>query len=133
MKKIVLILLTVVSLLNADWFGNEEKKSPMLAASPYSTFKDKIGKEPLMIEFGATSCHSCQIMGRTLYKIKQKYPDANIYFINIYENKEVAEELGIKMIPTQKYLDKGGKVVDTHIGVISFDELEKNLKDLGLI
>jgi thioredoxin 1 len=133
MKKIVLILLTTVSIINADWFGDNTKKSPMLAISPFSVFKDKIGKEPLMIEFGSTSCHSCQIMGRTLYKMKQKYPNINIYFIDIYEDKEVAEQFGIKMIPTQKYLDKNGQVIDTHIGVIEFHKLEKKLQALGIL
>jgi len=129
LKKLFVLFLTVFGFSSV----NALAKEPMLKATAFSQIKHKIGKEPIMMEFGATSCHSCQEMGRILYKIKEKYPQANIYFINIYEDKDTAKAFKIRMIPTQKYLDKDGTVVDTHMGGIEQDELEEKLKHLGVI
>ena len=128
-KKLMMIVLTLFSLSGVNALANE----PMLQATAFTDIEKYIGKKPMMLEFGATSCHSCIAMGRILYKIKAKYPQSHIYFIDIYKNKESAKHYKIRMIPTQKYLDKQGKVVDTHMGVIEQDELEKKLKKLGVI
>ena len=137
MKKIILTLVALVTVVSALWLANDKTQKidtdKTLAATPFSEFKHKIGKEPLMIEFGSVSCHSCQIMGNILYKIKQKHPQSNIYFIDIYKDKEVAREFKIRMIPTQKYLDRSGHVIDTHMGVIEQDDLENKLKKLKVL
>jgi len=128
-KKILTIVLTLLGLNTVSALANE----PMLEATPFSQIQKHIGKVPMMLEFGATSCHSCVKMGRLLYKLKAKYPKSHIYFIDIYKDKQSAKNYKIRMIPTQKYLDKHGKVVDTHMGVIDEDELEKKLKNLKII
>ncbi len=137
MKKIILTLIALVTVGSSLWLANDKTQkidtNMTLASTPFSKFKHKIGQEPLMIEFGSVSCHSCQVMGNILYKIKQKHPQSNIYFIDIHEDKEVARKFGIRMIPTQKYLDKNGNVVDTHMGVIEQDELEEKLKKLKVL
>jgi len=47
--------------------------------------------------------------------------------------KITAMKFKIRMIPTQKYLDKDGNVTDTHMGFIKQEELEKKLKIMGII
>jgi len=54
-------------------------------------------------------------------------------WINSVDKTLVARKFGIRMIPTQKYLDKNGNVVDTHMGVIEQDELEEKLKKLKVL
>lgn len=139
MKKIVLSLSLAIVSVSANWlpsvFNNKEtqKEQKILRATPFLQIEQKISKEPMMLEFGATSCHSCVEMGKILYKIKQKYPNSNIYFVDVYEDKEAAMKFKIRMIPTQKYLNKEGQTVDTHVGMIKQAELEKKLKSLGII
>ena len=87
----------------------------------------------MMIEFGSDKCMSCQQMGRILYKIKQTHPAAMIYFVDIYQNMPAARQFGIRMIPTQKFLDAKGQTVETHIGVLDQDILEKKLHELGVL
>lgn len=128
-KKLIMMALTLFGFSTLNALADE----PMLQATPFAQIQKQIGKVPMMLEFGATSCHSCIAMGRILYKIKAKYPKSHIYFIDIYEDKESAKHYKVRMIPTQKYLDISGSVVDTHMGVIEQDELEKKLKSLGVI
>lgn len=140
MKKIVLTLIAFTTLMiiaSALYLANDKTHKidtdATLKSTPFSDFKHKVGSEPLMIEFGSVNCHSCNVMGNILYKIKQKHPKSNIYFIDIYEDREAAKEFGIRMIPTQKYLDKNGNIVDTHMGVIEQSELEKKLQLLKVL
>jgi len=123
----IFLLLFVLNNLHAS--SNE----PMLDATPFSKIEAKVGKTPMMLEFGATSCRSCIAMGKTLYKIKKKYPKSDIYFIDIYEDKQAARKFKIRVIPTQKYLNSAGNIVDTHMGIIEQDELEQKLKSLSII
>ena len=129
LKRLLVIGLTLFGLSNITALADE----PMLKATPFSQIENKIGKEPIMLEFGATHCRSCIAMGKMLYKMKEKYPKGNIYFIDIYEDKETARKFKIRVIPTQKYIDSNGSVVDTHMGVIEKDELEEKLKTVGVI
>ncbi len=137
MKKILLSISMLVSFLNASWlpsvFNTPQKQEKMLSATDFSQIENKIGKVPMMLEFGATSCHSCIVMGKMLYKVKQKYPDAHIYFIDIYKDRQTAMKFGIRMIPTQKYLDKDGNLIETHMGVIDEVAFEEKLKTLGIL
>ena len=135
MKKIILILILALSIANASWFisENNEQESKSLQATPFAEFENKISEEAMMIEFGSVSCHSCQVMGELLYKIKRKHPEANIYFVDIYKDKAAAKKYAIRMIPTQKYLDKDGKIIETHMGILKQEVLEKKLKSMGII
>lgn len=117
MKIILVLLFTAFSLLAQE---------PMLRETPYKYVKPSIGKgKPHFLEIGSDSCQSCQIMGRTLYKVKQKNPQYNIEFINVQREREAAYELGVRMIPTQIIYDKDGKEVYRHIGLIGSRELHE--------
>lgn len=56
----------------------------MLQESQYKYVEQSIGKgKPYFLEVGSNSCHSCQVMGNMLYKVKQKNAAYNIHFINV--------------------------------------------------
>jgi len=81
-SKIIVIFLVILGFSNVYASSNE----PVLQATSFSQIENKIGKAPMMLEFGSTSCYSCVVMGKLLYKIKKKYPKGNIYFIDVYED-----------------------------------------------
>ncbi|HFU74205.1 MAG TPA: thioredoxin [Helicobacteraceae bacterium] len=92
-------------------------EEPMLRETPYAFVKESIGKgKPHFVEVGSDSCHSCQIMGRLLYKVQKEYPHYNIDFVNVKREREAAYELKIQMIPTQLIFDKTGQEVYRHVG-----------------
>lgn len=100
----------------------------MLEATPYVDIVSHIGKAPLLIEFGSTSCASCVEMGKLLYKVKQEYPKSAIYFVEVYKEQQATRDYRIQMIPTQVYLDALGAVSDKHIGMVSYEQLVEKLK-----
>jgi len=101
-------------------------EKPSLKESPYKLVKPSIGQgKPFFLEIGSESCHSCVVMGHTLYDVSQKHPEYNLHFINVKKERAVAFELSVRMIPTQIIYDKTGKEVYRHIGLLSKAELEK--------
>jgi len=62
-------------------------------------------------------------MSTMLYKITQKHPEYNIYFINVKKERQAAFDLKVRMIPTQIIFDENGEEVYRHIGVLSNSEL----------
>jgi len=113
--------------------SNESQKSvalgdKMLQPTPYSQAFKQVGKKPMLLEFGSTTCASCIQMGKILYKIKEDHPQAEVYFIDIYADKEVMQNFKIQMIPTQVYVSDKGFEIDRHIGVIEYEDLILKLK-----
>ena len=116
MKKSLLL----IALLSFKLLASE----PMLKETPYVYVKSSIGKgKPYFLEIGSESCHSCQIMGKLLYKVKKQHPEYQVYFINVKKERHVAQKLAIRMIPTQIIYDTVGKEVYRHIGPLGTDEL----------
>lgn len=102
---------------------------PMLKETPFSkVLKEIKAKKPVFLDIGSDSCFSCQEMGKILYKVKKEHPNFPIYFINVKKERFVAYELKVQMIPTQIILDKNGKEVFRHIGVLSEEGVETLLK-----
>lgn len=119
--KIFIILLLVAQMLLAN--------GPTLKESEFKYVEQSIGKgKPYFLELGADSCRSCQIMGNMLYQVKKKNRLYNIHFINVKREREVAQKLQIRMIPTQIIYDKEGKEVYRHIGVLGTSELKELFK-----
>lgn len=114
------ILTLIVLFISTTLFAQEH----LLHETPYIYVKESIGKgKPYFLEIGSDSCHSCKIMGKLLYKVKQKYPEYQIAFINVKKERHVAQQLHIRMIPTQIIYDKKGKEVYRHIGLLETQTL----------
>jgi len=119
MKKIVLILGV---LLSVTLFAEEA----MLKETKFTQVLQQITKhKKTFIEVGSDSCHSCQKMGRLLYKIKQQHPEYPIYFVNVHKERQAAYKMRVQMIPTQILVDSGGNEIYRHIGILSQEEIQK--------
>jgi len=144
-KKIILVVLTFL-LVGCGEAKVEDKKpiaSPlkktqeastaMLEATPYAQIASAIGKSPMLVEFGSTSCASCVEMGTLLYRAKQEYPQSAIYFVEVYNDQLATRDYRIQMIPTQIYLDAKGAESDRHIGAVNYEQLIAKLKEQNVI
>ena len=118
------LLSTLLLFLTLNLFANE----PMLRETQYQYVASSIGKgKPYFLEVGSDSCHSCQIMGKLLYKVHKKYPQYEIHFINVKKEREAAYALKIQMIPTQLIFDAQGREVYRHVGLLTTNDLMKTL------
>ncbi len=96
-------------------------------------FKDKVldSEKVVLVDFWATWCPPCRMMTPILEDIsKHMADDVDIAKVNVEEsadNGALAQEYGVQGIPNMQVF-KGGKVVDTFVGMRPANILEEDLK-----
>jgi thioredoxin 1 len=96
-----------------------------------STLNSKV----TFIELGSVNCIPCKQMQPVMKAIEEKYPnEVKVIFYDVWtkEQKPFAQKYGIKLIPTQVFLDENGKEFHRHEGFYPEDEIHKLLKSKGL-
>lgn len=87
-------------------------------------------EKPVMIDFWATWCGPCRMLGPTVDEIAEEYEGRVVVAkCNVDDADEVSMKFRIRNIPTLIFL-KGGEVVDRAVGVVSKAEIEAKLNAL---
>jgi putative thioredoxin len=91
----------------------------------------KSEKMPVVVDFWASWCGPCQMLGPVIEKLAKEYKGKiDIVKCSVEENQETAEEYGIMSIPSVKMF-KDGEIVDEFLGFMPEskirDWLEGNL------
>ena len=79
------------------------------------------------IELGSVNCVPCKMMQPVMKEIEEEYADTvKVVFYDVWtkEDKKIAKQYGIKVIPTQVFLDENGKEFFRHQGFFSKEEIE---------
>ncbi|MBO1764817.1 thioredoxin [Escherichia coli] len=73
-------------------------------------------KETLMVlDCFATWCGPCKVIAPQVVKLSEKYPNARFFKLDVDEVPDVAQELGIRAMPTF-LLFKGGDKISEVVG-----------------
>ena len=90
----------------------------------------KSGNLPLVVDFWATWCGPCRMIAPIVAELAEE-SDGRIAVgkCDVEENDELAEEFGIRNIPTILFF-KNGEVVDKLVGAVSKAKLEEKFKTL---
>ena len=94
----------------------------------YQSLLLKSGTEPVLVDFSAVWCQPCQQMVRLLEEIESSY-EGQITFVkmDVDECQEVANQLGVRSIPTLVLL-KNGEPSGYLVGAQSKGKIEAFLK-----
>ena len=87
------------------------------------------------IELGSVNCIPCKQMQPVMKSIEGKYGNqVKVIFYDVWksEQKKYATQYGIKLIPTQVFLDENGKEFHRHEGFYPEAEIDKILQGKGL-
>ena len=87
------------------------------------------------IELGSVNCVPCKQMQPVMKSIEEKYGEqVKVIFYDVWkqEQKKYAQQYGIRLIPTQVFLDENGKEFHRHEGFYPEAEIEKLLQTKGL-
>jgi len=89
---------------------------------------------PTMVEVGSETCIPCKAMVPVLAELRRDYAGKlRVVFINFEKESEVAEKCGVKMIPTQIFLDQNGKELFRHEGFYAKGEIDAKLRELKVL
>ena len=83
-----------------------------------ATFTDEVlnSETPVLVDFWAAWCGPCRVVGPILDEISiEQVGRLKIAKVNIDENQEIAQQLGISSIPTMM-LYKNGEMVERIVG-----------------
>jgi len=111
--------------------SNVNEKSMAVAAEEDT----KPGLKVTFVELGSVNCIPCKMMKPVMEKIEKDYPgQVKVVFHDVWTPAGRADgaKYGIRVIPTQVFLDKDGKEYFRHEGFFPFEEVDKILKQKGV-
>ena len=138
-KRIVIAAVLTIALISGIACSQEGKKGS--AGKDKSAAKEKVTDKkdaaPLVtfVEIGSVKCIPCKKMQPIMKEIEEEYAGkVKVVFYDVWtdEGKPFGKQYGIRVIPTQVFLDKEGKEYFRHEGYFPKDELVKVLKQKGV-
>jgi thioredoxin len=99
-----------------------------------SDWKDlKVSSKPVFIDFWAEWCSPCRMLGPTFEDLAKSYGDEITFAkVNVDELPELADEFGIRSIPTLLLL-RDGNVVERFVGLRPRQELARALDQYATV
>ncbi len=138
MKKIIYFLLVLFVLPIISCNNNQEQNKTDFAENKdtIQVKTDSLNTPSItFIELGSVNCIPCKKMQPVLESLEKKYgKQLKVIFYDVWkkEYKSKSEEYGIKLIPTQVFLNQNGKEVHRHEGFYPEEEIDKFLQSNGL-
>ncbi len=89
----------------------------------------------MFVELGSVNCIPCKMMQPIMEEIEKEYDkQVKVIFYDVWtrEGQPYAKKYGIRVIPTQVFLDKEGNEYYRHEGFFPKEELVKVLKMQGV-
>jgi thioredoxin 1 len=132
MKKIILAVSTLIFISSFLFCSKSEQDK---SAVEHKTNTDNSTAKITFVELGSVDCIPCKAMKPVMEAIENKYGDqiaVIFYDIKQSDQKQYAQQYGIKLIPTQVFLDENSNEVMRHEGFFAEEAIDTFLQSQGL-
>ena len=91
------------------------------------TYKDLIGKKPLILKLGAEWCHGCIALDPTIEAVRKAYGSdiLEVAKIDIDDNPEICETYGIRNIPVTLFFNGKGELETRLVGNVPRNSIDE--------
>jgi thioredoxin 1 len=120
-----LVALFAISAGSGDRIFQEEKMSVKKITD--DTYTEEISKGYVLIDFWAEWCGPCRLIAPIIEELSVEMPDVSFGKMNVDENQNAPQTLGITAIPTL-VLYKNGEVVEKIVGMLPKPQLKKKIE-----
>lgn len=93
---------------------------------------EPVRKLPTLLELGADRCIPCRMMTPIIEELTKEYADRlHVQFHDVWKYPSHTRQYGVRVIPTQIFLDPNGKELFRHQGFFSKEDILAKWKELG--
>jgi len=141
MKYIKFMFTTVIVLLLFIMLGCGKNEAQSKADSTkkqenttsVDSTKDKQQPKVTFVELGSVNCIPCKMMQPVMDAIEEEFgSQIKVVFHDVWKDPAPGRKYGIKLIPTQVFLDETGAEFFRHEGFFPKEDIEKLLVEKGL-
>ena len=132
MKNIVFVAPILLFISSLIFCSKSEKDN---SALEHEMKADTTSAKITFVELGSVDCIPCKAMKPVMEAIEKKYGDqitVVFYDIRQPDQKHYAQHYGIKLIPTQVFLDENGNEIMRHEGFFAEAAIDTFLYSQGL-
>ncbi len=88
---------------------------------------------PQIVDLGADKCIPCIMMAPILEELREEYKGRlEVTFIDVWKNPNAGRRYGIRVIPTQIFIDASGRELFRHEGFYSKEDILAKWRELGI-
>jgi thioredoxin 1 len=88
---------------------------------------------PRLVELGGSRCMVCQQMKPIIDELRRDYTGHfRVETVDVFEDRETADRFGVRVIPTQIFIDSQGKELFRHEGFMAREAILAMWKRLGV-
>ena len=85
-----------------------------------------------LVELGSTSCKSCKAMHEELALLREECSGSiEIEEIDVWRDDDAGQRYGVRVIPTQVFLDAEGREFDRHTGFLARADIRARFASRG--
>ena len=109
-----------------------------IVSTAWAAPKVEQGNEPVkgmktLIQGGYAKCGFCTVMESTIEYLDKQFKDKlAVRYVDVLKDVAFRQKYGIDSAPVQLLFDDKGKLVMTHVGFCTKDELLEMLKEHGI-
>ena len=100
----------------------------MLELTKNNFEKEINGDKPVVVDFWASWCGPCKLMGPVFEKISGEISSAKFAKVNVEDNQDLAQDYSVRGIPCVLVFSKG-KEIDRWTGFMPEEDFKKRVEE----